>query len=183
MDPFRDVEDIYRGVLEALLLVSTEPLSLDRIVQVLEGPAAPDVAKILDALKASYEREGRGFQVVRVGGGYQLVTRPEYARWVRKLRESRASSALSRAALETLSIIAYRQPVIRAEIDDIRGVNSGGVLKNLLERGLVRMVGKRDIPGKPMTYATTDIFLRQFGLNSLRDMPSLDELHENPDEK
>lgn len=178
MDPFQEVRDLYRAIIEALLLVSTEPLPVAQISDVLEGPDREETERILQELKHSYDREGRGFQVVSVAGGYQLVTRPEYARWVRQLKDTKSRTALSRASLETLAIIAYRQPVIRAEIDDIRGVNSGGVLKNLLERGLVKIAGKKDVPGKPVMYATTEQFLIQFGLGSIKDLPSLREFEQ-----
>lgn len=178
MDPFQDVHNLYRAIIEALLLVSTEPLPLQQIVDLLEGQNRSEVEKIMLDLKASYDREGRGFQIVAVAGGYQLVTRPEYVRWIRQLRETKSQTALSRPALEALAIIAYKQPVIRAEIDDIRGVNSGGVLKNLMERGLVKIAGRKDLPGRPMMYATTNIFLKQFGLVSLKDLPSLKEFEQ-----
>ena len=177
MDPFQDIPNLYRAIIESLLLVSTEPLPLQQIADLLDGPGRSEVEKIVLDLRNSYDREGRGFQIVTVAGGYQLVTRPEYSRWIRQLKETK-SQALSRPALETLAIIAYRQPVIRAEIDDIRGVNSGGVLKNLMERGLVKIAGRKDLPGRPMMYATTNLFLKQFGLGSLKDLPSLKEFEQ-----
>ncbi|MDH4100619.1 MAG: SMC-Scp complex subunit ScpB [Nitrospirota bacterium] len=178
MDPFQDVHNLYKAIIEALLLVSTEPLTLQQVTDLLEGQSRADVEKIIEDLRASYDREGRGFQVVAVAGGYQLVTRPEYARWIRQLKENKSQTALSRPALETLAIIAYKQPVIRADIDDIRGVNSGGVLKNLMERGLVKIAGRKDLPGRPIMYATTTLFLKQFGLVSLKDLPSLKEFEQ-----
>lgn len=178
MDPFQDVRGIHKAIIEALLLVSPDPLPAGRIAEVLDGPSEAEVVRMLDELKGEYDRDGHGFQIVTVAGGCQLVTRPEYVRWVMKLKQTRTLQPLSRPALETLAIIAYRQPLIRAEIDDIRGVNSGGVLKNLLERGLVRIAGRKEVPGRPILYATTDLFLRQFGLNTLKDLPTMKDFSE-----
>ena len=158
-----------QGALEALLFVSGEPLPAERMARVLGVPEAV-VRDALQRLAAACRAPGRGLELVEVAGGWQLVTRPEYARAVEELLRPRRQ-ALSRAALETLAIIAYRQPVTRAEIEAIRGVQSEAGLRTLLERGLIREVGRKEAPGRPILYGTTPLFLQQFGLRDLSELP------------
>jgi segregation and condensation protein B len=158
-------------ILEALLFASDTPVELVTVREVLEL-ASPDAARdLVDALGARLRAEARALQLIEVGGGFRLVTRPEVAPWLVKLARARTRQRLSRPALETLAIIAYRQPVSRPEVDAVRGVNSEGVLDNLLERRLVRIAGRKDSPGRPFLYETTRDFLVAFGLRDLADLP------------
>ncbi|MCA1796560.1 MAG: SMC-Scp complex subunit ScpB [Desulfuromonadaceae bacterium] len=159
---------------EAILFSSDVALSLAKLEQVLEvDTQALRVA--LQQLQHECQQEGRGVILQEVAGGFQMRTRPEYAHWVMQLRRTRHMN-LSRAAIETLAIIAYRQPVTRAEIEGLRGVDSGGIVRTLLEKDLVRVAGKKDVPGRPLLYATSARFLEIFGLNSLEDLPTLRDL-------
>jgi segregation and condensation protein B len=162
--------------LESLLLVADQPLRLEKLVELVEVDK-PAVKQALDELQAAYaEREG-GILLEAVAGGYQLRTPAEYGDLVRKLAKVKAVR-FSRAALEALAIIAYRQPITRAEIEYLRGVDSGGVLKTLLDKRLVKILGKRDIPGRPLIYGTSRDFLEAFGLNDLSDLPTLKEFND-----
>ena len=139
----------------------------------VETVSAKQVLAIIEELTREYAQTGRAVQIVEVGGGFQMATKPEYGRWVRKLYNEKMTTKLSNAALETLAIIAYKQPITRAEMESIRGVDVAGPLERLLERGLVRVVGKKDTIGRPMVYGTTDEFLRMFGLNKVSELPDL----------
>ncbi|GAB6875974.1 SMC-Scp complex subunit ScpB [Thermaerobacter litoralis] len=161
--------DPIRGAVEALLFVAGEPLTPKRMAAIL-GVGEAVVRQALEELAEACRAPGRGIELVEVAGGWQLVTRPEYSRAVEELLQPRRQ-ALSRAALETLAIIAYRQPVTRAEIEAIRGVQSDAGLRALLERGLVREVGRKEGPGRPILYGTTPLFLQQFGLRDLSELP------------
>lgn len=163
-----------RRCIESLLLASGEPLSVGKILDVLDGPGRGEVVAVLAELAAEYERERRGFRLVEVAGGYQLRTAPENAGYVRRLVRQ-PPRRLSRAMLETLAVVAYRQPCTRAEVEAVRGVESEGVLTSLLERRLVRIVGRKEAPGRPLLYGTTREFLSVFGLPDLRAMPPLPE--------
>jgi len=167
-----------KGILEAILFVSGEPLSVDRMLGVVEGVSRAELVSALQALKADYAVEGRGLQLVEVAGGFQIATRPDCAPWIKRLERAKESARLSRSAMETLAIVAYKQPVVRAEIEQIRGVDSAGVLKTLLERRLIRIVGRKDAPGRPIMYGTTRQFLQAFGLKDLADLPALRDIKE-----
>lgn len=161
-------------VVEALLFASDTPVEAERMQEVLDlGSEAEARALVLD-LKARYEAEDRGLQIVEVGGGFRMVTRPEVAPWLVRLAKSRTRSRLSRRALETLAIVAYRQPVSRPEIDVVRGVNSDAVLENLLDRRLIRIAGRKDAPGRPFLYESTREFLVAFGLRDLSELPQVE---------
>jgi segregation and condensation protein B len=168
------MEDI-KAIIEALLLASETPLSIERIRDVLPDIEKKKIQQIIEELIQDYETQKRGFMPQAVAGGYQFRTRADFAPWIRKLRGSRAS-AISPAALETLAVIAYRQPIVKAEIDKIRGVDVSGALKGLLEKKLVRIMGRKDVPGKPIIYGTTKKFLEVFNLNDLSELPTLREL-------
>ena len=161
-------------VLEALLFASDAPVEAALIQEVLELPSADAARALLQDLRTRFEDQGRVLQIIEVGGGFRLVTRPEVAPWLVKLARSKTKSRLSRPALETLAIIAYRQPVSRPEVDAARGVNSEGVLDNLLERRLVRIAGRKDSAGRPFLYETTREFLVAFGLRDLGDLPKVE---------
>jgi len=163
-------------LVEALVFAADGPLRIERMAEALDLPPA-DILAAIDALENDYAEHPRGFFLQQVAGGYQLRSRPEYADYLRRLGHSRPFK-FSRPALETLAIIAYRQPVTRAEIEYLRGVDSGSVLKTLLEKRLLRILGKKDVPGKPMIYGTTREFLELFGLPDLSALPTLREFSE-----
>ena len=167
-----------KPILEALLFVSPEPVSIERLQEVLEGMKRVRLQSLLEVMAQEYEENGHGLQLVEVAGGYQLTTKPECAHWIRRLDEIRTASRLSRPALETLAIIAYKQPVTRSEIEEIRGVDTSGVVKTLLERRLVKITGRREAAGRPLLYGTTKEFLEYFGLRDLSGLPSLKEFKE-----
>jgi segregation and condensation protein B len=163
-----------KSLIEALLFVSGEPISLKELQRITEFTSG-EIEYLLQELMADYRNRESGLEIVQVAEGYQMVTRPEYADWIKKFK-STPSPKLSMAALETLAVIAYRQPVTKAEIEQLRGVNSDGVIKNLLERRLVKIVGKKETPGRPLLYGTTKEFLMFFGLKDLTELPTLREL-------
>lgn len=167
-----------KAILEALLFVSGEPLTIDRLVTVLEGASRAEVREAMKALQADYALDGRGLQIVEVAGGYQIATRVDCAAWIKRLEKAKAGAKLSRSAMETLAIIAYKQPLVRAEIEQIRGVDTAGVLRTLLDRRLIRIVGRKDIPGRPIMYGTSKPFLQAFGLKDLSDLPALRDIKE-----
>ena len=161
-------------VVEALLFASDTPVEPERIQEVLDLESTAAAREIVEGLRARLDAEGRALQVMEVGGGFRLVTRPELAPWLVKLARSRTRSRLSRPALETLAIIGYRQPVSRPEVDAVRGVNSEAVLDNLLERRMIRIAGRKESPGRPFLYETTREFLVAFGLRDLGDLPKVE---------
>ncbi|HVC63901.1 MAG TPA: SMC-Scp complex subunit ScpB [Candidatus Dormibacteraeota bacterium] len=161
-------------VVEALLFASDTPVEASRIQEVLDLESPAVARELVENLRGRLDAEGRALQVMEVGGGFRLVTRPEVAPWLVKLARSRTRSRLSRPSLETLAIIGYRQPVSRPEVDAIRGVNSDAVLDNLLERRMIRIAGRKDSPGRPFLYETTREFLVAFGLRDLGDLPKVE---------
>lgn len=167
-----------KAILESLLFVSAEPVPLERLMVALGTVSKNELKEALRSLREDFDREGRGLQVVELAGGYQMVTRLEHAPWIRRLAKAKASPKLSRSALESLAIIAYKQPIVRSEIEQIRGVEVSTVLRTLLERKLIRMVGRKDVPGRPIMYGTTKLFLQQFGLSDLSQLPPLREIKE-----
>jgi len=164
------VTPLLLGQLEAILFASDAPLPLERIAEVLEMSPL-DARAALDALRLASDEPGRGLSVVEVGGGWRLVTRPEHAGVLVSLQRLRLKSRLSRAAVETLTIVAYRQPISRPEIEQLRGVGSDSVVTHLLERRLIRVVGRKETPGRPVLYGTTREFLEHFGLRDLDELP------------
>jgi segregation and condensation protein B len=170
-----DIHDLI-PLAEALIFAADGPIKAERMAEALEVPLA-DIREAIESLEVDYAERPRGFFLQEVAGGYQLRTRPEYAEYLRKLGRSRPFR-FSRPALESLAIIAYRQPVTRSEVEYLRGVDSGSVLKTLLEKRLVRILGKKDVPGKPMIYGTTREFLELFGLPDLSSLPTLTEFSE-----
>ena len=169
-----DQRERMQGI-EAALFASPEPLSAKRMANLLPEADAKSVHALVRELNDEYEAQGRAFRIEKVAGGYQLRTLPELAPMLRALRPS-PPLRLSQAALETLAIVAYRQPITRAEVEHIRGVEAGPVLRSLLERHLVRVAGHREVPGRPLLYATSRRFLEVLGLNSLSDLPTLREM-------
>jgi len=169
-----DDQDI-KPILEGILYVSETPVPLETLVEILPEWDEGSIRQGMDQLKAACDGESRGLELVEVAGGYQFRTKPRIADWIGRLKKAKPIR-LSRSALETLAIVAYRQPIIRPEIEDIRGVDSGWVLRTLMEKGLIRMVGRKDIPGRPILYGTTKTFLELFNFNSLSDLPTLQEV-------
>lgn len=167
-----------KAVIEAMLFVAGDPVSVKRLAKAMGDMNADDVRGVLGQLQEEYNREMRGYMIVEVAGGFQLATRPEYAEWVLQLTGQKRRSPLTGAALETLAIIAYKQPITRAEVDAIRGVESGGVVRTLLDLELIEIKGRKEVLGRPQLYGTSEKFLRAFGLNKLEDLPSIQELRE-----
>jgi len=167
-----------RAVIEALVFASPQPITPKEIARVLQGVAREDWQRELEGLKADYARDERGLQLVEVAGGFQITTRPEYNDWVRELIDPRTPTRLSIQALETLAVIAYKQPVTLPEIIALRGVKSGGVVKTLLEKRLIRITGRKEVVGRPMLYGTTKQFLLHFGLKDLGELPRIEEFAE-----
>ena len=164
-----------RRIIEALVMGAPEPISAARLAEVVPGCKPGDAKDLVNELNTEYQEQDRSFEIWEVGGGYQLRSRAEFSGYLQQLQKQRPLR-LSRAALDTLSIVAYKQPATRAEIEDIRGVDAGAVLKGLLDRRLLRIAGHREVPGRPMLYGTTRRFLEVFGLESLKSLPSLREL-------
>jgi len=166
-----------KAILEALIFASPEPLTPKQMYKLLETEPKEDVQAALAELKRDYDRPG-GLQLVEVAGGYQIATRPDLHEWVRRLFHERSTQKLTVQALETLAVIAYRQPITALEITDVRGVNTSGVLNTLLERHLIKIVGRKQVVGRPFLYATTKEFLIRFGLNDLADLPKIEDMAE-----
>ena len=171
------MDNSLKAVVEALIFASPEPLTPKMLFKLLADEPKEDVTATVEALKADYESRP-GLQFVEVAGGYQIVTRPELHEWVRRMFHERSTQKLTVQSLETLSVIAYRQPITALEIGEIRGVNTSGVLTTLLERHLVKIVGRKNVVGRPFLYATTKEFLIRFGLNDLGDLPKIEDMAE-----
>jgi segregation and condensation protein B len=164
-----------KKIIEALVLASREPISAARLAEIVPGCTPSEAKQLVRELDLEYERDDRAFEVWEVAGGFQIRTRPAFSGYLRQLHKERPLR-LSRAALETLAVIAYRQPVTRAEIEGVRGVDVGAVVRSLVERKLVRIAGHRDVPGRPLLYATSKRFLEVFGFSRLEDLPTLREI-------
>jgi segregation and condensation protein B len=166
-----------RAVVEALIFASPEPITPKMLFKLLAEEPKEDVLKAIETLKADYENRP-GLQMVEVAGGYQIVTRPDLHEWVRRLFHERSTAKLTVQGLETLAVIAYKQPITALEITEIRGVNTSGVLSTLLERHLIKIVGRKNVVGRPFLYATTKEFLIRFGLKDLHDLPKIEDMAE-----
>ncbi len=164
-----------KAVIESLIFASPDPITPRTLYRLLNDEPKEDVKAALEALKTDYVDRG-GLHMVEVAGGFQITTRPEFHEWVRRLFHERSSGKLSVASLETLSVIAYKQPVTAAEIGEIRSVNTSGVLSTLLERHLIKIVGRKNVIGRPFLYGTTKEFLIRFGLNDLSDLPKIEDM-------
>ena len=172
------MSDDLKPILEALIFASPDPLTPKALFKLLESEPREDVEAALRALKEEYDGRTGGLQMVEVAGGFQIVTRPELHEWVRRLFHERASQRLSVQSLETLAVIAYKQPITAPEIAEIRGVNTSGVLGTLLERKLIKVVGRKPVVGRPFMYATTREFLDRFGLRDIGDLPKVEDIAE-----
>ena len=166
-----------KAILEALIFASPEPITLKQIFRLMAEEPKEDVKAALDVLRADYDNRP-GLQFIEVAGGYQITTRPELHEWVRRLFHERSTQKLTVQGLETLAVIAYKQPITALEIAEIRGVNTSGVLSTLLERHLIKIVGRKNVVGRPFLYATTKEFLIRFGLNDLSDLPRIEDMAE-----
>lgn len=170
----RSPEEV-KPLVEALLFATDQPLPIKRLVEIL-GAEKECLLRAIESLQQEYESSHRAFQVEEIAGGYQLLSKPEYHQWICLLEKKNTESKLSPAAMETLAIIAYKQPILRSTIEAIRGVESSQILRSLIEKGLVKIVGKDESLGRPLLYGTTKRFLDYFGLNSLNDLPRTQEL-------
>jgi segregation and condensation protein B len=165
------------SVIEAILFASDEPLSAERLSVIAEfNGTAMQIRKCIETLNEQYCQSGRAFRIEEIAGGFQMMTLPDYNNWLKKLLRHRGETKLSPAALETLAVIAYKQPVIRADVEAIRGVACGEMIRSLIYKGLVKIVGKAEILGRPLLYGTTKKFLEVFGLKDLKDLPKAEEL-------
>jgi segregation and condensation protein B len=175
-NPSQEPSEYIKGVLEALLFVNEKPVTLDQIKKALPTVNANETKKIMTMLAEEYEARKSGMTIVEIAGGYQMLSNPLYASYVRNFYQTKHKEKLSKPALETLAIIAYKQPVSRADIEQIRGVNTDGVFVSLLNKELIKVVGRKEVPGRPFLYGTTKQFLEYFGLKSLESLPKLEEL-------
>lgn len=172
--------DEIRPILESLLFVSEKPLRLEVLIEMLPEWTEEAIREGIRQIEEECRHPSRGIELVEVAGGYQFRTKPQWAEWITRLKKVKAVK-FSRAALETLAIIAYRQPIIRSEIEQIRGVDSGWILRALMEKGLIKIAGRKDLPGRPIVYGTTQSFLELFGLGKLSDLPTLKEIEPPPE--
>jgi len=173
-----DEPDI-KPILESILFISAIPIRFETLIEILPELDQETIRNGIQQIQADCQGGSRGVELVEVAGGYQFRTKSQWAEWVHRLKKIKAVK-LSRSALETLAIVAYRQPIIRPEIEQIRGADSGWVLRTLMEKGLVKMMGRKDLPGRPMIYGTTKSFLELFGLNTISDLPTLKEVMPPP---
>ena len=168
--------DCIKSAVEAILFISEKPVTVEQLKDVLETVGAAEIKQALQDLMKEYEDNRRGMTLVEIAEGYQMLSSPHYVSYIRNFFKTRVKEKLSRPALETLAIIAYKQPVSRADIEVIRGVNSDGVVVHLLTKALTKIVGRKDVPGRPYLYGTTKLFLEYFGLKALDDLPKLEEV-------
>jgi segregation and condensation protein B len=173
-------EPTVESVVEAVLFASDESLTPARLFEIV-GTNIRQLRKHIDDLNEKYKQSNNAFRIEQIAGGFQMLTLSAYSHWLKKLIRSREESSLSQQALETLAIIAYKQPIIRADVEAIRGVAAGEMIRNLMYKGLVRITGRAEVLGRPMLYGTTKKFLEIFGLNSLKDLPKVEELKRPPD--
>ena len=162
-------------ILESLLFSTETPIKLEKLNEIFPDTLLKELREIMSELKEEYNTLNRSFAIREVANGFQFYTKTEYSPWIKKFKKIRPSR-LSPATLETLAIIAYKQPLTRAEIEDVRGVDAGGILRALLEKNLIKIIGKKDVPGKPLIYSTTPKFLTMFGLKGLKDLPTLEDI-------
>ena len=170
------IDATLESAIEAILFASDEPLVAQRLVNIAEVGSVKQIRDCVDSLNEQYAKNGRAFRIEQIAGGYQMMTLDVYNHWLKKLVKVRTENKLSPAALETLAIIAYKQPIIRADIEAIRGVAASEMIRNLMYKGLAKITGRAEVVGRPMLYGTTKKFLEVFGLNTLKDLPKTDEL-------
>ena len=163
-------------VVEAVIFAADGPVSVDQLARVVDDLDKDTVTQLIRELQKDYDSARRSFQIIEIANGFQMCTRTEYAPWIKRFYTTEISSRLSVSALEALAIIAYKQPVTRAEVEEVRGVNSESVIRTLLERNMIKVIGRKQAPGKPMIYGTTREFLVHFGLRDLSELPSVGEI-------
>ena len=169
------IEEI-KPIVESLVFAAEEPITLRKLTDIIEGADSAQIQEAILQLKTDYDAQGRSFKSEEIAGGYQLFTKPDYYEWIAKLRKKSGETKLSQAALETLAIIAYKQPILRANLESIRGVQSGQIIRLLMEKDLVKVVGRDESLGHPLLYGTTRKFLEYFGLKDMKDLPKIEEL-------
>ncbi|GAX60333.1 transcriptional regulator containing the HTH domain [Candidatus Scalindua japonica] len=177
MEPLekKSPDDVKR-IVEAVLFAVQEPISARKLSDIVGDTDTREIQEVIRQLREEYDAHDRVFQIEEIANGFQLLSRPEYHEWISKIRKKSSESKLSQQALETLSIIAYKQPIIRADIEAIRGVQSGQMIRTLIERGLVKITGRDEVLGRPLLYGTTTKFLNHFGLKSTKDLPKVEDL-------
>jgi len=168
-----------KPILESLFFISDSPIRVESLIEILPESNKEDILKGIRQIQAEYGDPSKGIELAEIAGGYQFRTKPSWAEWAQRLKKAKPVK-LSQAALETLAIVAYRQPVIRPAIEEIRGVDTGSALHTLLEKGLVKIMGRKDLPGRPIVYGTTKAFLELFSLNTVSDLPKLQEIQPPP---
>lgn len=173
---YADVEITTEGVIEAVLFASDEPITAQKLVEIVGTGGVRDIKRHIERLNQKYEQANCAFRVEAIAGGFQMLTLSQYNVWLRKLLRVRSESKLTGAALETLAIVAYKQPILRVDVEAIRGVGCGEMIRQLCEKGLVKIVGRAEELGRPLLYGTTRKFLQVFGLNTLQDLPQVQEL-------
>ena len=171
-------EEVSLGALEALLLTTHHPLTAGRIAELLDLPSTKPIRKAIKSLNETYASTGRSFRVEQVAGGYQILTLPEFGDLLKKFHQKEVDAKLTKAAIETLAIIAYKQPILRADVESIRGVACGETIRSLMEKHLVKIAGRAEEPGRPILYGTTKRFLELFGLNRVKDLPQPEALQQ-----
>ena len=164
-----------KSIVEALLFVSNNPIAKDQMLEVLKDVTKKELERLIGELNQEYIQNGHSFQIEEIAGGWQLRTRPQFSPWIKEMLDIQHRERLSAPALETLAIVAYKQPVTKAKIEGIRGVNVDYILHSLVDRGLIRIVGRKDVIGRPFLYGTTTQFLEHFGLSTLKDLPEIGE--------
>ena len=174
-DEVADAPSVDLGLLEALLMGTNHPLTAGRLGELLELESTKPIRKAIKELNQTYEQSARSFRIEQVAGGYQILTLPQYGDSLKRLHQREIDAKLTKAALETLAIIAYKQPILRADIEAIRGVACGETIRSLMEKHLVKIAGRAEEPGRPILYGTTKRFLELFGLNTLKDLPQPEE--------
>jgi segregation and condensation protein B len=170
------VEVTITSVIEAVLFAADEPITPQKLAEITGAAGVKDIREQIQQLNEKYDQMNCAFRIEAIAGGYQMLTLPAYNTWLQKLIKVRSETKLSPAALETLAIISYKQPILRVDIEAIRGVAAGEMVRQLIDKGLVKIVGRAEVPGRPLLYGTTRKFLQTFGLNSLKDLPSNEDL-------
>lgn len=165
-----------KQVIESLLFAASKPLTAADIRKVIKSLTVAQITKYVQALKADYDEQGRSFEILEIANGFEISTRKDFAPWIMKVELQKKAKQVTQSALETLAILAYKQPITRAEIEELRGVDASGVVSTLTERGLIKIVGKKEVPGRPFLYGTTEKFLEHFGLKSLKELPDISEI-------
>lgn len=177
VEEFVDItDDAAKKIIEAVIFASSKPITAKELSKILKKFTPRQIEKLIDEIKMEYVAQERSFRMTEIAGGYEISTLPQYGIWIAKLEKEKKSKQASLAALETLAILAYKQPITRVEIEEIRGVDASGVIATLLDKGFISIAGRKEVPGRPLLYGTTERFLEHFGLKSLKDLPNIDEI-------